>query len=115
MRRYLHKPKEVSTREYVSRVIELNNYFKYYPVDESGNAPSPIPTDELMDNLEFGTPKSWQLQMLIGGHDPVAMTTEEFVELYERYEEAELDGTHKSASAPQNSYKSEGKAGKKRK
>ena len=93
MRRQLRKPHDVTMREYVSRVTEMNNYFQDYPIEENGNPPPPIPDDEMMDNLEYGTPRSWQRQMLIGGHDP-------FVELCERNEEAELESTNKSASKP---------------
>ena len=59
MRRFLRKPAEMTTREYVARVPELNNYLPEFP-QVNGNDVDVIPPEKIRDMLEFGVPASWQ-------------------------------------------------------
>ena len=45
-----------------------------------GTAPTALPTDELLDLLEFGIPLKWQQQMYLQGFEPINRTVNEFVE-----------------------------------
>ncbi len=89
MRRYLRKPADVSIREHVARVIEINKLIEQFPpMREGGNAVA-LPDDELLDLLEFGCPNSWQKAMLLQDFDPVDHTVQEFVRFCERLESTE--------------------------
>jgi len=74
MRRFLRKPREMKTREYVSRVCEINKMLVHFPtVDQD----SRLPNDEMLDLLEFGMPSSWQKTMILQDFDPVDHTIPE--------------------------------------
>lgn len=89
MRRYMRKPREVSIREYVARVVELNSYLVFFP-DPTENTPATsLPDDELLDILEWGIPNSWQKQLIIQNLDPLEMSIKEFIDFGERQERAE--------------------------
>ena len=96
MRRFMRKPKEMSTRLYVARVNELNEYLKRFP--PFANAQE-IPQDEMMDIFEYSIPVSWQKQAIMQGFDVVSHTPSEFVEFCERLETVEDgDGTTKTSN-----------------
>jgi hypothetical protein len=90
MRRFLRKPSTMTTREYVARINEINNYLPSFPPTvEGGQAPEKLPADEISDLLEFGVPHSWQREMVIQDFDPLQHTVSDFVAFAERLEQVE--------------------------
>mgnify|MGYP001048519339 CR=1 FL=1 len=89
MRRYIRKPKEISARDHVARIVELNSYFDDFPLDENGDTVERLETDEILDNLDFGNPNAWQKQMILQNFDPVSNTLDDFVAFCERLEQAD--------------------------
>eukprot|EP00957_Ditylum_brightwellii_P122389 9333062-Ditylum_brightwellii.AAC.1 len=53
MQRNLCYGKDLTIKEWVARVQELNRYLKDVPA-HNGNPTQPLDTDELLDILEFG-------------------------------------------------------------
>ena len=86
MRRFLRKPAEMSIRDFMSRMTEINGYLKKFP---PFGADQSLPQEEILDIAEFGTPNSWQKQMVVQGFDPVNNTVSAFVEFCERLEQTE--------------------------
>lgn len=90
MRRFLRKRAGNTTREYVARLTELNDYIERFPpLEEGGDPPRKLENDEILDLLEFGIPNSWQRQMMLHDFDPLSHTMKEFVSFCERLEMVE--------------------------
>ena len=83
MRRYMRKPKDMTTREYIARVNEINGYLNYFP---PYNEDQGLATDELLDLLEFAVPNTWQKQFWLQGFDPIEHSVTEFTQFCERLE-----------------------------
>jgi hypothetical protein len=92
MRRFLRKPMEIKTREFIGRLTELNDYLSKFP--ENFNNDQKLPADEIMDIAEFGIPATWQRTMVLQGFDPVEHDPQAFVEFCERIEFAEGQNDH---------------------
>jgi hypothetical protein len=88
MRRILRKPLNVTVREFMSRLIELNEYLPYFPPYD---ADQKLSQEELLDICEFAVPFSWQKTMVVQGFDPISHSPAEFIEFCERLEFAEQD------------------------
>ena len=108
MRRFLRKPSWITTREFMSRMTELNELLDRFPNFDPDQR---LPEDEIMDIAEFGVPNKWQKQMVLQGFDTVNHTPNEFVEFCERLEATEDD---QKESPKQESFKKD-KKGTKRK
>ena len=54
MRRSLRKPRNMSIRVYVNRVLELNDQLVSYPGTGDNIDGTKLPEDEILDLLEFG-------------------------------------------------------------
>ena len=93
MRRFLRKPRDMKTREYVSRVCEINEMLVHFP---TADQESKLPNDEMLDLLEFGMPSSWQKAMILQDFDPVDHTIPELVSFCERLELTEPELEKKS-------------------
>ena len=87
MRRFLRKPKDMTTRQWISRVTELNNYLESFPPLRAGTAATKLPDDEILEILEFGIPFSWQKQMLLQNFDPIDKSMQEFTNFCDRLED----------------------------
>ena len=113
LRRVLRKKADVTIKQFVDRVLELNNYLaRFPPTIVGGPAPDILSDEDVMELLEFGVPNSWRNQMTMQGFIPKQHTVQEFVEVCQRYEQVESrDGTANNHAAK--SY-SNGKSGKKR-
>lgn len=100
MRRFLRKPKTWKTREWVSRLQELNLYLeKFPPATDDGPAPVRLPDDELIDIIEFGVPVAWQKEMVRQDFDPMIFTIAEVIEFCERMERVgDADATNNNNS-----------------
>ena len=65
MRRSLRKPRNMSIRMYVNRILELNDQLASYPGTGDNQDGTKLPEDEILDLLEFGIPNTWQKAMLL--------------------------------------------------
>ena len=90
MRRFLRKPREMKIREFMNRVVEINEYLPMFPPYEED---SKLSNEEIMDIAEYATPAQWQKTMVMHGFDPITHTPTEFVEFCERLEYAEPEYT----------------------
>ena len=88
MRRFLKKPRDMPVRDYIARVIEINDYLIEFPPTVVGGDSTKLPDDELLDLLEFGIPIKWQRQMQVQNFEPTAGTLREFQDFCERLESA---------------------------
>jgi hypothetical protein len=83
MRRYMCKPRNMTTREFSAHVNELNGYLKQFP---PFNQDQELTEEELFDLLELAVPTAWQKNMVLQGFDPVIHAPSEFVAFFERHE-----------------------------
>jgi len=88
MRRFLKKPRDMKTRDYVNRVLELNGYLTEFPTPNNNQA-NKLEDDEIMDILEFSLPGRWRSTMVLQGFNAAEKTTAEFIEFCERLEMTE--------------------------
>ena len=86
MCRQLHKPKDMTVRQYVTAIQEMNQDFKYFP--DAGDNPF-LPEDEMADVVEAGCPTVWQREELIQGFDAMEHSLTELMEFFECPESAE--------------------------
>eukprot|EP00957_Ditylum_brightwellii_P204936 15341463-Ditylum_brightwellii.AAC.1 len=70
MWRNIQYRKEISVKEWVAKVSELNSYLKDFPA-HSRNPTQPLDADELLDILEYRVPTSWCREFTMQGFDPV--------------------------------------------
>ena len=100
MRRHMHKGINVPFKEFLNRVIEMNNYFKEMPPNapvEDGEeeiTPEPMPEDDIMDILEFACPNEWQKQMRLQDFDTSTSTPSDLQDFCENLEELEALEEH---------------------
>eukprot|EP00957_Ditylum_brightwellii_P034443 2612296-Ditylum_brightwellii.AAC.1 len=85
MRRNLLFPKNLTVKERVARVQELNGYLKDFPA-HNVNPTQPLDKDELLDILEIGVPASWRREFTVQGFDTVDQGLCKFVEFCTRLE-----------------------------
>jgi len=114
MRRFLRKPKDMTTIKFVSRVKEINEYFDVFPFLENGRDPKKLKDDELLDIFEFGMPPSWQAEFLLQGFDPVSNSIERFVEICTTIETVEACNANSENKKRKGSDDSKGSPNKKR-
>ena len=88
MRRFFRKSRDQSTRDYVARLIQVNDYLPHFP---EADATAKLTDEQLMEVLEFGVPNSWQNVMQMQGFIPADQTPTTFVEFCERIERAEAN------------------------
>jgi hypothetical protein len=110
MRRYMRKPRDMTTREFSARLMEMNSYLKEFPPFDLDQE---LAMEELIDILEFGVPNSWQKNMVLQGFDPLIHTPSEFVAFCERHEftEGNLDNSENKKVNPKTSSRSSGNNG----
>lgn len=93
MRRDMRKPMGVKTRDYVARMLELNEYLDMFPPVPTTNGQPPGPKkmqpDEMMDILEHGIPVTWFKAMVVQGFDPLDSNPDLFTQFCERMEFSE--------------------------
>ena len=67
MRRFLRKPRELTSKEHQAALLTLNGCLEKFPgADEN----SKLPNEELLEILEFGIPAAWSKEMTRQGFDP---------------------------------------------
>ena len=105
MRRFLRKPKEMSTREYFTRVQEINNHLTLFPT-ESEEVATAMSQDELVETLYHALPNSWMTEMVKQGKNyaqhgitDLLQTCERFESLEEPVEKPSKDSSSSSGSS----------------
>ena len=86
MRRSLEKPIEMSMREFMSRLQEINEYFPKFPVDYNGDSVRKLSEAELVEIGEYAIPQDWQDTMHLHNLDPLTAGVSDFIEFCERLE-----------------------------
>ena len=56
MQCFLNKPADMGIKEYVARVVEINNYLPRFPISFLLGNSKKLPTNKLLELLEFGIP-----------------------------------------------------------
>ena len=108
MRRFMRKPADMLTRNYVNHIIRMNN-------EEIPCLPPFLPgqglsEDEIVDIVLYGVPKSWINKMDEHDFDPLAHSLEELISFCERLESAEqLERGAAENKQPSNGKKSSSK------
>ena len=92
LRRDSRKPADMKVRVYVQHLMRINN--EEIPLLPPFQANQNLSTDELMDILLFGTPKSWQKEMDRQQFDPLDKPMNDVIDFMEAIESSEdFDGT----------------------
>ena len=89
LRRECRKPREMKVRVYLQHMLRMNQ--EEIPNLPPFEARQSLSTDELLDIILFGTPKSWQKEMERQGFDPMDNTVAQVIEFMERQEATEED------------------------
>ena len=88
MQRFLKKLRDMLVRDYITWVIEINNYLEEFLPTIVGRNATKLPDNEILDLLEFGIPIKWQRQMQAQNFEPTAGTLRDFQNFCERLESA---------------------------
>eukprot|EP00957_Ditylum_brightwellii_P205453 15343961-Ditylum_brightwellii.AAC.1 len=88
MQRNIQYRKDMSVKEWVARVSELNSYLKDFPAHNK-NPMQPIDADELLDILKYGVPLSWHREFTMQGFYLVDQGWQKFVEFCTHLESCE--------------------------
>jgi hypothetical protein len=86
-RRSIHKAQGMRTREWLARLIEINEMLVEFP--PNFNNEQKIPEDELKDIVEFGVPNAWRTIWVQHDFQPMQKDMAEIVDFCERIEYAE--------------------------
>ncbi len=86
MRRALEKPSEMTMREFMSRLQEMNEYFPSFPLDFNGKKVRKLSDSELVEIGEYAIPQEWQDTMHLHNLDPLTAGVSDFIEFCERLE-----------------------------
>lgn len=100
MRRYLRKPLGMKIRNFMSRLVEINEYLTLFPPFGDNQK---LPMDEVLEIAEFASPSKWQKVMHMHGFDATMHSPSEFVEFCERLEFAESGETQNHPKGQRNS------------
>jgi hypothetical protein len=86
-RRSVHKHRDMSTREWLAWLTEINEMLVEFP--PNFNQQQKIPEDELKDIVEFGVPSSWRTIWVQHDFQPMQRDMNEIVDFCERIEYSE--------------------------
>ena len=81
LRRVMCKPRDMTIRQLVERVSEINDYLIYFP-PFSGELNQPE-EDELLEILLCSVPNSWQKELIMQGKDADEMSLHELLEFFD--------------------------------
>ena len=79
----------MSVKEWVARVLELNEYLKEFPT-VNGAKETKLPESEVMEILEYGVPAQYRREFTVQGFDPLTQGLKKFLEFCSRLESCEL-------------------------
>ena len=86
MRKWMRKPLTMTVRQYIARVLEMVQQFKYYPDYKPEFA---VTEDEVADIVVSSCPHDWERAMILQGFDVVAQPIDRIIEFFERLETTE--------------------------
>ena len=69
MQRFLKKPSDMKTRDFISCVIKLNGIFGKLPQTNNYLVVIELYEDELLDLIEYGLLLHWKLEMVLHNFD----------------------------------------------
>jgi len=88
LRRHCRKPKDMTVRQYFTRLVEINDEeIPHLPPFNGYN--QRLQPDELVDILCHGCPASWNKELTRQSMDPVDMTPGQILEFFENQEQTE--------------------------
>ena len=82
----MRKPLAMTVRQYIARVLEMVQQFKYYPDYKPEFA---VTEDEVADIVVSSCPHDWERAMILQGFDVVAQPIDRIIEFFERLETTE--------------------------
>eukprot|EP00957_Ditylum_brightwellii_P189086 14393629-Ditylum_brightwellii.AAC.1 len=88
MQRNLQFTKNLTVKEWVAQVQELNGHLKDF-LAHNANPTQSLDKDELLDILEFKVPASWSREFTVQGFNSVDQGLRKFVEFCTRLESCE--------------------------
>ena len=97
-------------KDYIARMCKINSYLTAF-LTNSGRESSKLPTDELLDILEFGVSLKWQNAMYLHGFEPQEGLIKDFANFCKRLEFALEDTELKSNKKTNSSGKEKDKKG----
>ena len=102
MHRSCRKPHDMTVWQFITALQDMDTDLHYFP---GATADEHLPEDKMMDIAEYGSPNSWQHQLLIQGLDVMEHTLQELVKFFERLETTEdiFEDTHQKCNANSNS------------
>ena len=86
MRRWMCKPRSLTVRQYVARVMEIVSKFKYFPGYKAEMA---MTNDEIADVIANSVPSFWERMMVLQGFDILDKSIDELTDFLERVEATE--------------------------
>ena len=86
MRRFLKKPREMSWRQLISELIQMNDKLDKYPPYAANQKLTEL---EMLEIAEFGAPQTWQKNMIAHNFDCATKSITEVIEFGERQETLE--------------------------
>jgi hypothetical protein len=87
LRRECRKPADMKVRAYYQHILRIN--MEDIPMLPPFAADQHLRTDEIMDIVLFGTPRSWQREMDRQGFDPIDNTMSQVIDFLEQIETSE--------------------------
>ena len=84
--RYHLKFNNMTVNEFKQRLLEMNEYLKFFPVPKGKNGVSTLTEEELVEIMDHAKPVEYQLDILTADYDPYSKSLQEFVEYLERLE-----------------------------
>ena len=91
MRCFLKKPAGMCIKEYVSRVVNINNNLSQIPLSVLLGNSKKLPNNELLELLEFGILLKWRNQIYLQNFKVQEHKIKEFTKMCERLESALSD------------------------
>ena len=85
LRRCLVKDEGVPVKEWVARVLELNECLREFPI-VNGVSETKLSDAEIMEILEYGVPREYRREFTVQGFDPLTQGLKKFIEFCTRLE-----------------------------
>ena len=82
----MKKPADMQIKEYMARVVKINNYFPQFPPTAPLGKSKKLSNDKLLDVLKFGIPLKWRNQMHLQKFKVREHTIKEIINICERLE-----------------------------
>ena len=83
MYRHLRKPKKMKVRTFTTKLIQLNNYLTYFPLDHIEQMATALPDDEVKEILYQAMPNSWSKKITEQSYNYVERSIQEILGFFE--------------------------------